>query len=244
MTLNKKAFTILEMGVVIICISIFMKMTMKSVSLTNIAKEFSTRLKLRKIDIALENYVKIHGHLPCPSDIKLRIDDPNFGVELSTDNGGCQEVDGLFKYKEIYVGGVPTRALELNHKDAIDLWGNKIIYSVDDEVVDEYINTSTNLCVVFVGANNKTSKINNLYYALISNGKNKFGAIPSRSSENIKINDILHHKYEVSNIFSKSEFLGGYSNCLVGISKNNKNFDDIVLFSTYNSLLIKKINRN
>lgn len=125
MKINKKAFTILEMGVVIICISVFIRMTMKLTSLTSSSKKFGTELKLRKIDLALENYIKRHGYLPCPSDITLKFSEENFGKELNTDDGECQDADGLFKYNGIYVGGVPVNALELNSNDAIDLWETK-----------------------------------------------------------------------------------------------------------------------
>ena len=243
MKINKKAFTILEMSIVVICISIFLGITVKITYFVDISKELSTKLKLKKINLALENYVRIHGYLPCPSNIKLKVTDPNFGLELSTDDSECKTTNGLFEYKNIYVGGIPINALGLNHNDAVDSWGNKIVYSVSSNIVKNYIDTNTNLCVTFTGTNNKYSKIENVYYAIISSGKNKFGAIPASGTSNIKMGEVLSHQQEAVNIFSQSEFLGGVFNCLAGFSKNNKNFDDILYFGVYNEQLIKKINK-
>lgn len=244
MKINKKAFTILEMGVVIICISFFMRAIMKSTAVTDSVKNFNTEEKLRKIDTALENYIKTYGHLPCPSNIKLKINDSDFGISKNTNDGECQISDGLIKNRDFYVGGVPTYALGINNEDAIDSWGNKIIYSVGSQFIKEYKDLNTELCVVFIGVNNNYSKVANVYYAIISNGKNKFAAIPSRSRVNTNLSGSVYHKSELANAFLKSGFANGTHNCVVGFDKSNKNFDDILRFGIYNGNLVKKINKN
>lgn len=240
--LNKKAFSIMEISMVLLCISIIVSITINYSVLMNEYKLLHTKTKLIKISKALENYTLEYNSLPCPSDIMLKKVDNNFGKEQIDSNGECKFGNGVIKHSSnIVLGGVPVKALNLSIDDAIDSWGNKIIYTVDNNLTKEYKNITTNLCVSYIGKTNH-SKINNLYFALISTGENMYYAIPANSSSVI-IKDNLNHDNEVTNIFSATKFLSNSLHCLNGMVINDKNFDDIVLFKKYNKLLELNINK-
>lgn len=232
--MNRKAFTIFEMGIMITCITILIFIITQSSVLIKSINVMLTKSKLDKINTALKNHINTYGYLPCPSDITVLYNDKsNFGKEVrSVSNGDCITNSGIFQYKGLFVGGVPIKKLGLQDEDGIDYWDNKIIYVVDDKLVKKYKNIETNLCVAFYGTNTY-SKIDNVYYALISNGSNEVGAIPKNRSNNKNMSVINEHEKESSNIFSITNFLFNDSGCLNAVESNNMDFDDIMIFNIY-----------
>lgn len=166
-------FTLAEMAIVVLLISIAMTMGLKMVTakLENAAYS-ETKAKQEQIKIALISYLRTNKKLPCP-DNKAGVAD---GLEVSP----CT-ADAAAGY-----GVVPWQALGISRDTAQDGWGNYFTYKVANGVAMKNW-TSTTLTTPFdinelttptdaltiQESNGGTTKA---VVVVLSHGKNGFGA--------------------------------------------------------------------
>ena len=102
-----------------------------------------TEQKLDRIKQALNIYYTLHGKLPCPSIPDTAFDDSNLGSE-SVSSGSCVEAGTLQRVsgKEVYIGALPARVLDLPSAYMFDGWGNRFTYAVDRDL--KLDNSTTN----------------------------------------------------------------------------------------------------
>ncbi|MCK5718426.1 MAG: prepilin-type N-terminal cleavage/methylation domain-containing protein, partial [Thiomargarita sp.] len=79
-----------------------------------------TKQHLKKIKVALLNFITLHGYLPCPA-LDLDDSDPNFGKAASQVNGVCEDYEDSDGY-------LPWLDLNVSRYDG---WGNQFRYRVD-----------------------------------------------------------------------------------------------------------------
>jgi prepilin-type N-terminal cleavage/methylation domain-containing protein len=130
---NKKAFTIIELSVVILIISllcagtsvIFSKLRISSK--TNITKD-----KIELIKKALKVYFLENEFLPCPAGLKLTENDADFGQSSKSTACDINNDTGVYSNDTLFYGAVPFRDLEIYPDLIYDAWGNKFAYIIDN----------------------------------------------------------------------------------------------------------------
>ena len=84
---SKRAFTLLEMSIVILIIGILVVGTINfQITIDTKSKENITADKINRIEKAISEYFLKNGKLPCPSNIKAVKTDSNYGVEYRFDD--------------------------------------------------------------------------------------------------------------------------------------------------------------
>ena len=127
---SKRAFTLLEMSIVILIIGILVVGTINfQITIDTKSKENITADKINRIEKAISEYFLKNGKLPCPSNIKAVKTDSNYGVEYRFDDV-CSGYEEKFVNNGLIYGGVPTKTLELTDDYSVDAWGSTISYVI------------------------------------------------------------------------------------------------------------------
>lgn len=115
---SQRGFTLAEMAIVVLLISIAMTMGLKTVTanLENAAYS-ETKSKQERIKIALIGFLRTNGRLPCP--------------DTAATPTGIEPVAGCTTPVLGY-GAVPWATLGLARETALDGWGNFFTYRVSD----------------------------------------------------------------------------------------------------------------
>ncbi len=167
-----KAFTLLEMSVVLVIISIVLAggALLLSSSLQKQQAE-TTKMRLAAIQVALLDYRRAFGRLPCPANISAySTSSQYFGIAAiaGADNtvtatclGGTPaanyyyEISGTDCFTAddhcIYGGMVPTKTLRLPDDYAFDGWGRRIFYALDGQftIVDAFTTGTTTSSITY-----------------------------------------------------------------------------------------------
>lgn len=192
-----KAFTLLEMSIVIAIIATILAggMVIFTSSLQKKQME-ETQAKLATIQKALLDYRRAFNRIPCPTNINAyNTSDSNFGVEAAnagTCTGGTPAANYTFALTghNIVAGMVPTKTLRLPDEYAFDGWGRRILYAVDTHftATDAFLTGATTSSITYDTITSPNyPRIKILYaagsfktesaaYALVSFGPNGHGA--------------------------------------------------------------------
>ena len=205
MNKNLKAFTLLELSIVIVVISlIFIGGFETSKYFMNQNNINATIVKLNTIQNALDIYVIENGKLPCPAGLKK-----NNGVSVLSCNS-TNTTDGIYITSEsgVVSGAVPYEDLNLTPDVSHDSWNGKIVYSVSVDAtkdIKKMNNASYKGIKIY---DNLISRMitDRAIYSLVSNGKNKFGAFDYKTNSKLPITGI-----------------GGYESKNVADSNTNEN---------------------
>jgi prepilin-type N-terminal cleavage/methylation domain-containing protein len=246
----KKAYSLVELSVVITIMSILM-MGVASIVTNSMkkAQKNETQEKIQIIYNAMGKFLLREKRLPCPARLNLAESSASYGDETTKTGYNCNTVaGGIFTNgNNFFIGAVPTTTLGLSSDMAKDEFGNKITYIVSKnatiattlEAVSPAIFPLSN---IGFGATTYTNQIltvseysnrqitANAILALISHGNNKNCAYPANSTSansSCPIND------EATN--SSNKYSAPINNSII-YSSTNPNFDDIVLFKTKNQI--------
>lgn len=206
---TKKGFTLLEMSVSLIIIGMLLAGAVQIYRIYQENKAMTlTNRVVADLSIKIYEFKNAHGRYPCPAPIlETRVNNPNHGMETNCAdpnigtaapvapgtcldgtvgpdnfNGICVErstrtIAGL--NPRVRVGGIPFRTLQIEEKDTIDGYGNRIVYSVTEEMaVTNTYKDSIAAIELRDGAGNVLSNGDrSLAFFLFSPGKNKNGAV-------------------------------------------------------------------
>ncbi len=145
---QKKAFSLTELTIVIIIISVFISAIISaSIFASNNAKITVTKNRMNEIYKALGSYAVANGRLPCPAPITDVKGSDNYGNNMANGLGSCYSiannntlVSGTYKgiVTNIYYsstsliyGMIPVQNLKLSSEMAEDGFGTKFSYVVD-----------------------------------------------------------------------------------------------------------------
>ena len=216
------------------------------------SKVSSTNKKIDQIYKSLGIYLINNRRLPCPASLVRGInDDELFGEEVRLSSGICGGSAGVFDSTistNIKYGMVPIKALNLSSDYAIDDFGNKISYIIDQRFTGDFQETGMNSSMSSFGtvpANpeneiikikemqiNGSSEIDilkNSILVILSHGPNGLGSFNANdSTQNISSSDLA----EVGNSYSAS-----FDNVFYSESFNSDKFDDIILFKNRNDFI-------
>ncbi len=151
---GKKAFSLLELAIVIAISSILMVGLIDFLnSMSSITKEKANKSRVENLKNAINDFFAVNNRLPCPANPTLATTDANYGVEsLNTDGicdynltyNGTQSSAGFRNhrltyrtgtssflasiYHRIIFGAIPYKTLGLSESTMYDEYSNKITY--------------------------------------------------------------------------------------------------------------------
>jgi len=242
---NRKAYSLLELSIVIVIISILISgaMTTAVGNISN-AKVKITKDRMKVIYNALGNYVAINRKLPCPASIT---DSKTASASYGQAVGNCISMSsssgGVYVSTNLLYGMVPVATLGLSKEIGEDGFEDKIAYVVDKNFTDaaaslsDYpdftlsnfstnttTNTSNNITISEKSGSATMTTTSKAVFVLISAGPNKKGAFGINSStQNIASIDAD----EASNYLAS----GSFDNSFTRVSENSDLFDDILEYS-------------
>ncbi len=149
----KKAFTILELAIVVTITAITLSVVSSGYSAYYTGtKTLANTATVKNLGSAIDIYFAKNGYIPCPADPTLPVTDSNFGIErLDSTGTGCAGASMVGAANKPYpfqnqsrtgsanyflFGSVPTRSMGLPDNAAIDSYGNRITYVVHDSIAN------------------------------------------------------------------------------------------------------------
>lgn len=194
---GNRGFTLIELSIIIVVISIFVVSTVAQRQTGNVMEAQSETLHtMNRIKQALRQFYAEYGHYPCPADGSLDLNDPDFGFgeSSSAPSGNCDisaEID-IFTTNtgfpdDIVMGVVPIHDLGLQLEDMFDGWGNRIMYAVGEALTGTDRDCGTDILIELLtdyddsndlATNQGEFSIGNVPYILLSYGEDGFGAYP------------------------------------------------------------------
>jgi len=244
-----KGFTLLELSIVLIIISVIISSTimLTSAGLSGLAYN-TTMSKMKVLQQALYDHRIAYGRLPCPANNSLyEPTDENYGIEAAQGEfgncyGGVPSVANDPDMPNAPFGMVPVRTLGLPDDAALDGWGRIIHYVVNADatryngaVNDLPITNDVSLYVI--NNDSGTTIDQSALYVLISHGKNGHGARTitkaSVSTGSTNSNELLNCKCDSAAAYDSNldaiEFVQGVErpNPMDPLAA----FDDVVVFA-------------
>ena len=252
--LQRAAFTLLEMSVVFVIIGVVaggaMVIFNQSVDRRQMVE---TQTKLRDIQKALEDFRIANNRLPCPANVQTAMSAAGFGSENSSSGNDCAGTNnillsGAAAYSgapQVYIGMVPTRTLKLPDDAAIDAWGRRIMYAVDNNfaATDAFTNiapddTTTRIIVKDASGTDIATGKQSISYVVLSYGADGHGGYPrtggsTRIANNSGGSDELtncHCDASVASSLSTPRVSADYT--FIQKSDTLSGFDDVLLYGT------------
>lgn len=256
---QKKAFTLIELSIVIVIVSILITGALSvSVNAVNNAKTKITKERIAEIYKALGNYVLVNKKLPCPAPITdTKSGTATYGTASNTLLCTTTGVVQSFTSANLVRGMVPVKTLGLPLDMAEDGFGDKFEYVVDKNYTvasnattpsngagDFGTSSTANIIVYdkpgsapialtsFSGtavANNNTAAV----LVILSLGSNKSGAYgvdsTVRNARSVDSDELVN----TPSTTSESSYVNGFYSS----SGNSDSFDDVVFFKSRNALI-------
>gem|GEM_PF-650927 len=238
-------FTLLEMSMVIIIISVVTAMAVSSgISVVENSRQSSTLKKMAEIDKAMLAFRITNDRLPCPAGLTILKGATTYGIEAS-DAGTCISATQNNRYVNnsagstvaVAEGAVPAVTLGLPADYMYDGWGRRIRYAVD--VGMTYANSFTNnpagaKCGAITlrdtsgGAiRSDGTALKGSIYALISHGSNGHGGYTNRG---VIFNNGSSDADELVNCHCDASVVDTAYAANYVQKKNSTTFDDIVTY--------------
>jgi prepilin-type N-terminal cleavage/methylation domain-containing protein len=194
-----KGFTLLELSIVVMVLSLMAASILSILTQqTRIKKQAELAQKMDRIELALQNYVKNAGRLPCPASATFPPGNNAFGFILG-DLGVCDGNTNLTG--NVFVGAVPVRSIGIPDEYMFDPWGGRIMYAVDIRATDQLsLSVTYSLRSNAIGAitvkddNAGNNRITDALVVLLSHGPNGHGAYQlsgaRKSSDSSNVNEL------------------------------------------------------
>lgn len=234
-SMNKKGFTLIEIAIVLAMGGFLFVGLMMAASTYLINSQISeTKSKLAKAQVALQQYLELNGKLPCPASLTAEQDTATFGTEVSSSCGGTSA--GTFQVsgrggRDVRIGALPTRTLNINDDDQLDAWGHRFLYAVTIDLTDPDDFDVADGAIGIVDSNDNPvySPAEQAHYVLLSHGLNGRGAytlngklFKSCTTSSIEGNNCDNSDNLFATTLKRTDDLA-----------DDKAFDDFVLFGAF-----------
>ncbi len=247
--IGKKAFSLIELSVAIVILSIVVA-GMLSVSTNAVINDKAKKTK-DNIDLiysALGVYLLKNGAMPCPAPItSVKSTDANYGYSTG-DSGLCANQDGVYSHQNSVYGMVPIKNLDLPSDVAEDGFGNKFGYLIYNKFI---YNKTTSVSLFGISSSNAqgidiknqdTSLVASTelaMFAIISYGANKYGAFNANSATQNSASTLAAEQtnYPTLNINTATFSNSAANKITINASSATTSFDDIVFFKTRNDMV-------
>ena len=247
--INKKAFSLIELSIVIVIISILLSGALSIVtSTTNSSKIKATNNNINEVYNAIKVYLLTNNRLPCPAPITaIKSTSDSYGTTTGT-AGNCY-VAGVYTSNtndNLVYGMVPVKDLGLSADMAEDAFGNKLAYIVDKRFTAGGIADNTfggdNAGLITIkettsamvgGAKVNQTNTSSAIFVIISYGSNKLGAFGINSAtQNAKLAAV--DEFESNNY---PDIEASIQDTFYSHSGNSDVFDDMVFYKTRDMLV-------
>lgn len=265
---KKRAFTLLELSLVILIVSILIVGSLSaSISAINKAKNNESKKRIDEIYKAMGAYLISNKALPCPASLLNTRTSVNYGV--SGLSGDCNNIAGVYEGNsgdsvDLVYGMVPVRTLGLPAEVAEDGFGSKFTYVVSKNFTNPDISSNDGFGTVDVSAIDFSSGLsipkfisvkekisganfynntNSAIFVIISHGENKYGAVNANSSikNSISGSDSLEQENFINASLTSgtNQVASFYENkYFVAKAIDNNVFDDFLFYKTRDQILV------
>ncbi len=258
---RKRAFSLIELSIVIIIVSILITGALSvSVNSINNSKNKVTRDRIAEIYKALGNYMVTNKKLPCPAPLTdTKSGSTTYGTAASTSL--CASTTGVSQSgssSNLVRGMIPIKTLGLPLDMAEDGFGSKFEYIVDKNYTvassgttpssgaGDFGTSSTASILIYekvgssavqlttVSGTDSSNNNNAAVFAIISFGGNKSGAYGNDATSR---NALSTDTEEASNSPTSTSDDTAYTSTLYASSGNSDVFDDVVFYKSRNSFV-------
>ncbi len=227
---NSRGFTLIELSIVLVIIASLVAMIMFSIQARmDAAKIYITKERMQMIADAIDRYVEIYGHIPCPADRVARTN-ANYGISMGDDITGttCPAVGA----PELFSGDVPARSLGLDTQMIADGWGIRFDYIIVKAYADADLflsddNTYEDEFEIRNQGDQNVAEDRDVAYTLISHGPNALGGVSDKNPGVV----VLYAYMADAELANSASGLNVFyqSNAFLD---DGKVFDDIVIYKT------------
>lgn len=187
---KQRGFTLIEVAAVLIIGGILLGTTTAMLlTYTKKTQISTTQKRLAAIDEALQLHLSLNGRYPCVADPAAALDSADFGrefVDCSTAPGANPQ-NGRGG-RDVRIGAVPTRTLNLPDEYAADSWGGRFTFAITTALAQPntynrdqggiHVVTSVNPPDLNDINHSAISVPGTAHYVIVSHGPNSSGARP------------------------------------------------------------------
>tara|TARA_R110002124_G_scaffold287216_1_gene471582 strand:- start:283666 stop:286161 length:2496 start_codon:yes stop_codon:yes gene_type:complete len=193
---RQKGFTLVEISISIIVIGLMIAPLFRLYDTYLVEKRISaTQMALQTVAAEMEAYRDIQGSFPCPAPMTAARTTATNGAALNAGdcsaayfaaipqipgeclNGICLKSSVRPGASDIIIGTVPFRNLQMTETDALDGYGNRLLYAVTQDLTDiTTFNSEDGGISVIDTAGNDLIPNNDTMFLLLSYGVSKNGA--------------------------------------------------------------------
>ncbi|MBU6339194.1 MAG: prepilin-type N-terminal cleavage/methylation domain-containing protein [Rickettsiales bacterium] len=251
----KKAFSLIELSVVIVILSIVVSGLLSIATNSAINDKIKkTNDNIDKIYQAMGTYLLSSGHLPCPASITaIKSSDADYGNQGNS--GTCTNLSGVYNLKlanggattNFVYGMVPIRDLGLPNEVAEDGFGSKLGYIVYRDYTSSNTFSSVSTSTGIQVKKNSTPLLdssNLAMFAIISYGPNKSGAFAVDSatkntepSDNDQKDNSPYNLNSAPTIYSDNSATATSIVLRASSSDTTTTFDDTIFFKSRDDMV-------
>lgn len=241
--MKKKAYSLIELSMVIVIMAILLSGGLSLVTGSNYSKKIRiTQERMIAINKTITEFLIANKRLPCPAALANgKKISASYGEEGSA-AGSCTTNGGYVSsgFPNIVYGMLPVRALGLSSEMAEDGFGNKFAYMVDKNFTNG-ATFGTASAINNIVIRNRSGGVlqtitNNAIFVIISYGVNGFGAygagVSNISAQNSRSSDADELENDINN-----SSLTSFDNVIISDSSDSDIFDDIILYKTRNDIV-------
>lgn len=231
---KQQGFTLFELLVVTLILGVLVaSFSGALVSYLQKSKQSENSIKIDEIETALITYFNAYGKLPCPALADAKPDTANFGRQLSADCTSVPASPALILTtntgKNIRIGSLPTRDLNLPDEYMLDSYSKRFIYAVTETSASagQFNINDGAIGIVDSNGNSVITPANSAHYAIVSTGADGFG---SYNLEGNRLNACVGSTAQLENCNDDGIFR---STELVSTSTTADQIDDTVVYKLF-----------
>lgn len=233
-TKKLQGFTLVELAVTLSVLSIIAgTLFMEMITGSALQAQIDTTNRMLAIRDAVRAYYAARHSLPCPAIGDTAPQDEDYG-RPTTSEGFCSSGEVL-NTGTSSMGGVPVKTLALPDEYALDGWGHKIMYMLDDEYSRDTESPTPSITVL---DSDGGATIDTVPVVLISFGVNGAGSFPATGADvadrmdTLSLNDDEEHNAHMTDPYDETVVWRNFEPDLSGASR----FDQVVMYITLDDL--------
>lgn len=233
-------FTLIELLIAVIVTGIILGLI--STAVVSFSQQISDRKNKRiltTVQDQINKYLEVNGRYPCPARLTLDISDAEFGLEAfpSCTSGGTG--NGIFRTsgrggRNIKIGAVPVRSLNLPDEYIFDTYNTRLLYAVTERMATDgtYNRDEGAISIQDGNGNSIVQPAGSAPYIILTHGENKSGGYAGTTGVSSGVNCSGLSPSEQENCDNDSVFI----RTLLKSTDGNTYFDDELLTRSGNGL--------